>query len=656
MFQVPMKDNRLKKSCFFMRETESDEIKARRKVLKLKKCFGGLVMLLAACGTGSEPADKVVQESVVPPRSCLLNEEAPEEVKGRMTVYDAMARSVKYNTGKLSDNLREKIYADNPGITPADIINNVLNEPFSGNSLYKGVRVLDYAIMYAGAYLAEDGIAASGMIMQKAGQSLATAAVKEHGDVLHAEDQIREINKLISREQKKLAALNETYRRQGKLSSEENEYKKTIEVALVKLPEMREALVDSVIEYRRLVRNKNDKLELSGRRFYELDNFDRRVTPEIYERAALLNRPEFKSIEAGLRNYDYVSISRYLAMKYDKNKSLLINGYKVSDQMYVKSVEEQSAQAAKALINAIIAFRQNKRPEDQFALRQKIYDELAAAIFMQIEVMYDVVQVAEGDYQQNAAQLAALKKEISRMKNQKLTYVQKGELLDKELKKINLEIMRDRIMSERMAAIAGLYFYAGYQPFECLLLNGTPREIGNTLQAGFDNGRIKMFAAAENLAKEEAKQDVRHIEPVNKWAEGEDWLEKVVENKTSAEDRQWEAVPVKNSVRSSRPKAVSRPVKKTVLQPEGEFELYQGEEPDHRKIMQLGSFLEKSNIRPEWVRLKAKYPELNRFEPREDDVRMGGKLYHRLQIYSPQGGLMALCNKMRSEREQCILK
>ena len=207
-----------------------------------------------------------------------------------------------------------------------------------------------------------------------------------------------------------------------------------------------------------------------------------------------------------------------------------------------------------------------------------------------------------------------------------------------------------------MAAIAGLYFYAGYQPFECLLLNGTPREIGNTLQAGFDNGRIKMFAAAENLAKEEAKQDARRIEPVNKWAEGEDWLEKVVENKTSAEDRQWEAVPVKGNVRSSRPKTVSRPVKKTVLQPEGEFELYQGEEPDHRKIMQLGSFLEKSNMRPEWVRLKAKYPELNHFEPREDDVRMGGKLYLRLQIYSQQGGLMALCNKMRAEREQCILK
>ena len=53
-------------------------------------------------------------------------------------------------------------------------------------------------------------------------------------------------------------------------------------------------IIDDIIAYRQLVKNDNKKLELDGRKFYELDVFDKKLTPEIYQRAALENRVEFQ--------------------------------------------------------------------------------------------------------------------------------------------------------------------------------------------------------------------------------------------------------------------------------------------------------------------------------------------------------------------------
>ena len=211
------------------------------------------VLVLGACAQVEEQ-DKNTAQNAASINVCALKQEKPIKVSGAVDVYDGMARAVKYNTLKLSEDMRQKIYTDNPNLSPKDIILNVFNSPDNGNALYNGVRALDYAILYAGAYLAETPEQASLLIMQKSAQSLAVAAVKTHGDILASEKIIRKINNLIKTEKTKLAALNAKYNLSGKLSDEEMSYKASLEAALVQLPELRENLVNEVVTYRQLIK------------------------------------------------------------------------------------------------------------------------------------------------------------------------------------------------------------------------------------------------------------------------------------------------------------------------------------------------------------------------------------------------------------------
>ena len=80
----------------------------------------------------------------------------PEPVKGKLDVYNSMARTVKYNVDGASQNLSKKIYSQNPNQQPKDIIRNITNTGIGDNMpLYDSANVLEFAIIYATANLQE---------------------------------------------------------------------------------------------------------------------------------------------------------------------------------------------------------------------------------------------------------------------------------------------------------------------------------------------------------------------------------------------------------------------------------------------------------------------------------------------------------------------
>ena len=652
----------------------------RRLWLKLFSCV--CVAVLASCQSVDEtPAPSTPSTpKTLAFGTCAFSSLTPTEVSGRLHVYDAMARAAKYNSLTLAQNMQKKIYSENPNMSPKDVIDTVVNTPDKGGAVYNGVRVLDYALMYAGVYLSENTAEADKLILQKSAQSLALAAVKTQGDVMTAEREIRDINSLEKAEQKNLAALNARYNNLGKLSAEELDYKTTIETSLLNLERMRDGLIDDIIAYRQLVKNDNKKLELDGRKFYELDVFDKKLTPEIYQRAALENRVEFQLPLAKLNTVNYAKIHRYANLTYDMDKSQELGGVDANSELYDEALQGRALSAANALIDALIAYHSEADKDKNARLRDKIFDELAASIFVQIDLMYQVVLKADVDFQTTSKEIAELSKEINRLKNRSLGPTLKADLLRDQVKLVSLKIKQNRIRAERTTAMAALYFYAGYAPFDCGVLNSSPEEIAAVLKSGFNADRIRLLTAA--MEKVSAANDVSMTasrDDEKGWAQGENWLEEVVEGaslKASQVNQKSEASPYSllppvEKTASSYQKAVSSPqsVKTNLkklkasavlsekdIQPKGNFEPYTHKDADELTYMQLGAYVYAQNSEEDWARLSKAYPALKNYKLVREKAVVDGKNYTRLLIYSPNGHLSKLCNELRQNHEECFLK
>ena len=310
----------------------------------LKKYLLLAVVLLVACSSAPEKSSESILDNGAGGARCMLMDAAPEEIDDRVNVYLAMARAAKYNSRVVADNMKQKIFADNPNLTPKDIIENVLNNPDGGSELYNGLRVLDYAILYAGAYLADSQQSADDLILQRAAQSLAVAAVKAQGNVWLANRKIREINGMIKDENKNLAEINLLYEKNGTLDEATQEYRTALDVILRKLKDNREILIGETLEYRKLIKDKREKIELDGRKFYELDTFDKSLELSIFEKAALAGRDELKAKKVNIKGLSYEAINRYLAYRYDEVERLKINGYKENSTPYAEAVEKYTSQ------------------------------------------------------------------------------------------------------------------------------------------------------------------------------------------------------------------------------------------------------------------------------------------------------------------------
>lgn len=204
------------------------------------------LVILASCR--SAPVAQT-GEAVIEQETAVIN---PEPVKGRVDVYESMARSVKYNTGATLRELRKKVVYDK-NTNPRSIVNNILKmKNLNQNPLYDSLRALDFAIIYAAVNLSDDEHFTSAYLNAKASQTAALAAIKAHKDALFAQRKIKEIERMVKREQREVDTLKAKQDRLGVLNSDDEAYKKGLEVVIYKLSEIKKKLEEEVVLYRQV--------------------------------------------------------------------------------------------------------------------------------------------------------------------------------------------------------------------------------------------------------------------------------------------------------------------------------------------------------------------------------------------------------------------
>ena len=232
----------------------------------------GFVLAIGAC---SPQKPLVLEEPTLPA------EAAPEQVKGRTDVYNSMARAVKYNINTTIYNMKNKVDYTNPKVSAKELIRSVYSG--SDTDIAAALRLLDFAIVFANNAIEENAILKEEYLFEKSAQHLALMAILAHEDTLFAGKKVRGIDRVARLENKQIDALNEKLAKNGKLSDADIEYKKGLEVVLYDQNQLRTQMMSHVTQYLRLVQGDEKKLDLEGRHFYELEDFDDKYTLSAFQ-------------------------------------------------------------------------------------------------------------------------------------------------------------------------------------------------------------------------------------------------------------------------------------------------------------------------------------------------------------------------------------
>lgn len=144
--------------------------------------------------------------------------------------------------------------------------------------------------------------------------------------------------------------------RLGTLGSEDLEYKKNLEVALLKLSEIQKNLAYRVVEYGQLVRVDPKDVEQEGRRFYELEDFDKKYSLEIFQEAAVRNRSEFALAKELVQSYNFKDVRAYAIREYPDVARLDINGVDLNTELYNKELTDKALLIANNLVDQVTVF------------------------------------------------------------------------------------------------------------------------------------------------------------------------------------------------------------------------------------------------------------------------------------------------------------
>lgn len=594
----------------------------RKCLLSLAGCLSA-VLLLNACATEKKAAKPLVEAEDT------ISFTAIEPVKGRLNVYSSMARGVKYNVDLAAKNIHKKVFAETTGKSEEEILKNIGAIPGDAeNPLYEASRRLDFAILYAISHLTNNTVYLNGNIYAKTAQNLALAAIKTHKDALFAERKIREFDRQISSLQKQIKSLNAKLSRNGVLSEDDLSYKKGLEVAVLKLQQLRSYLQASVEEYAALVKADAKKVQVEGRHFYELEDFDKQHQLETFQNAALDNRSEFNIARREVYNFKTQDVKRNAVRQYPITAALNLNGYDIKDPLYVDNLQERAEAVARNLVTAVSDYLKAEKPEQKQPLKANAFNELGIAVLVQVELDYEMVRMADDDYNGATAKVRKLKKEVRDAERRRpAKTADKIALLNKKQALYEQELLESQVAAERALALRALYFHAGLSPFKYKLIQTNVPGIEESLKISFNKDMIEMLARAEVKQKEQKKQG-------NPWAKENNWLEVLIDEGGPKEDE-----------------PVNVPVK-----PRGDFDPYVGEQYNKLKIMQLGSYRQRQNADIEWQMLQQLYPDFSNMTPQVESSVLNGKNLYRLILKSENGGFLEICNKLRADRIECILR
>ena len=604
--------------------------------------FLAIFVLVSCSGTPRKTAEEKLQDTKYKEK---VFHGTPEPVSGKLDVYATISRTVKYNADHMVESLNRKLFVYDENSTPKSIIeSSLVSKNPDENPLFGSMRALNFSIMFATSALTENNLYLNHNLYEKASQNLALGAIKSHKDTLHALKALREIERQVKKEEKQLKELDDKFDRKGALSADEDYYKKGLEVSLLKLSRMKEALSSSVLDYNQLIHNKTEEApELEGKVFYELEDLDRSLTIESFQKTALVNRSEFKISQEFGGSYSFTDIQADLFKKYPQFERLNINNYTIENPVYAKDLHERTVDISNRLVEKVIAYKnaeakaltvtdKNLRilsDEVVFKARREAFNQLTIAIFAQVETAYNLMKLADGDRNEIDTEVKALKKIINHLeKNIKSSADSKIELVNAGVKLLELEARKSEILGERAVAIRSMYFTAGFEPFDRELLNENIKEMATKLRARFNNEATEMLAAKVP----ESLIPVSEPGIDNKWAKQENWLEAVLDH------------------RQTNAKA------ERMSEETGLFSLYEGDEPDTRQTMQLGAYKIQENADIEWALLSELFPELKTYSPQIEKAEVGGELFYRLKLVSADGGFKDICNRLRASRVECILR
>lgn len=602
----------------------------------------GIFLAAAAlwgCGSDKKTLTLSEAEKEVPA------EAVPEEVKGRLDVYTSMARAVKYNINATRQNMKSKVEPGDPKLSARDLIRSVLNVKAGQESqLYDALRVLDFAAIFAENSLENNPAAQEDYLFAKSSQHLALAAIKAHEDALFGLKKIKEIDRESKKELKILEALKQKMERNGKLSDADIEYKKGIEVALLEQNQVRNTLLNNVAQYARLVRSDDQKITLEGRRFYELDDFDRNFTMETFQRTAAANRSELLQAKRNGYNNEFAAIQNKVMQNYPEVEHLQINGYDIKDPLYADGLVRRAMKVSENLLISAMDYRKENNPNRKKAYRDVVYQDLGTAVFAQVELAYNLVNLTSLDLQTVRERIAKQRKEIrTKEKGFRGGYKDKLEVLNLKNKLLANEMQESQVLAERAVALRSLYFYAGFSPFSEVLLGQDIKVINENLKIAFNQDLVSMLSSSPK--KESRGWSVKDED----WAKGENWLEQLVEEKKQlggghALDGRVPEIK-KTAAVAQKAAATAAATAKAV-----------DVDYNKRKVLQLGAYLQKENADLEWKMLRQLYPELQNVTPKIERAHVNGQVWYRLIVESADGGWADLCERLKNDRFGCILR
>ena len=587
----------------------------------------GFVLAISACGS-KEP---LILEEPTPPA-----EAAPEQVKGKIDVYNSMARAVKYNINTTIYNMKNKV--DN--ITPQTSAQSLINSVYSGDetNLSDALHLLDFAIIFATNAIEDNAILKDEYLFEKSAQHLSLAAIRTHEDTLFANKKLRHIDRIAKLETKNVDALNNKLAKNGKLSDSEIAYKKGLEVALHDQNQIRNQIISNVTQYLRLTQGDEKKLDLEGRHFYELEDFDQKYTLSAFQRTASENRKELTRAKQKGYNTDYQSLLHNIMRNYPEMEHLHINGADINDEPYIRGLVKRARKVSENLIKSALKYRNNNIEVRRPSLRNKVLANLGDAIFAQIELAYNLIE-------QQSIQLASLQEEIAKQrkeirnkeKNIKASNPAKIEVMNLKNKLLALELQESKLIAERAATLRSLYFYAGFSPFSKILLEQRIKMISDNLKIAFNQDMISMISNSPDIQPQQKDWEVKDED----WAKGENWLEQLVDErkqlgKNALDGHVSENTRITTNIESHNNKVTS--------------------DYNQRKILQLGAYLQKESADLEWKMLRHIYPELQNQTPKIEETTIDGKIWYRLYIESANGGWLDLCNRLKKDNFGCILR
>lgn len=585
----------------------------------MKRLAYGLMVLggfglLAACATEKKSLGIALQTND------LVFSGTPEAVPDRVNVYTAMARAAKYNADVSAQNMLKKIYDGNEN--PQKIAEGLLYAGQDSDKLYNAARAMDFADIYAMSVLTDNQKYIENTLYAKSAQNLSTAAIKLHREEIFANKEIKQIDRIMAQQGKILRGLHDKMERNGDLTEPELNYRKDLEVALNNLAEIKNQLVFIRGEYMQLIRVKDKDLKVEGKRFYELDDFDKRYNPDIFQDAAVSNRREFALAKERLGSFNAAKARRQAYVDYPPVARLDINGLEIEDGRYEKALFDKAKRVTMNLLSAVEVYQKSPAKEN---LKQAAFDELAALVMTQVELAYRLVEKASFDYEANRYKISETKEIIRHFEKKKnLPDYEKIDLLNKRIELIAYEQKEAQIMAERAAALRNLYYLAGLSPFDKNMLKGRISDIETVLKQAFNKDLVNMLSAV--------KENPRWDDGGNAWAHKDNWLEELIDEP-------------KGSVKHS-PKNVQT-AKAPRVQPAV---------AKHHSLMQLGAYTDMDNAIADQKRIKNEVGALSGYDIFIEEAVINDVRYHRLMVRPEPEKLQGLCNQVIEAGFDCLLK